>query len=191
MHGFIRNIHLYSGLVLAVFVLMYFVTGLVMIFEPTFKREVESEVKRRIPYNSKAAGNPEQLAGQIQKDLAIRGQPSVQFRGDYALVNFSHPGIVTEVRIPNGGDSLFITTRKGNVNTTMHQFHRLHGYRGGVGYILWAIVYDLSSLSMITFALSGVYLWYAIERKHMTGWIVLAGSTLLTLMTIIYLMFIS
>jgi hypothetical protein len=191
MYSLIRKIHLYSGLVLAVFILMYFATGFVMIFEPVFKREVESEVKRRIPFDSRPASNPDQLAGLIQEALGVRGQPSVQFRRDYAVVNFIHPGTLTEVRIPNGGDSLFITTRRGNINTTMHQFHRLHGYPGDPAYVLWAFIYDLSCLSMIIFALSGVYLWYKVERRRRAGWLILTGSTLLTATTIIYLMFIS
>jgi hypothetical protein len=73
----------------------------------------------------------------------------------------------------------------------MHQFHRLHGYQGDPAYVLWAFIYDLSSLSMIIFALSGVYLWYKVERRRLAGWLILTGSTLLTAATIIYLMFIS
>jgi hypothetical protein len=71
----------------------------------------------------------------------------------------------------------------------MNQYHRLHGYSGGLNYYLWAFIYDLSSISMIVFSLSGVYLWYKTERKRTAGWFVLLGSTVLTYATILYLMY--
>lgn len=190
MYSIIRKLHLYSSFFLAAFILMYFVTGFIMIFEPDFKRGNIQEV-RISEAISGVQMHPDSLIHWLRKEYDIHGQYAVRMEAQQAVVNFWHPGTVTEVKIPYPVDSVFITTKKGNIYTTLHQFHRLHGYQGGLNYYVWAFVYDLSASSMIVFALSGLYLWYKTERNRIAGWIVLSASTLLTAMTIIYLMFLS
>jgi hypothetical protein len=190
MYSLIRKIHLFSSLILAVFILLYFATGTVMIFESFFVR-AQQETKTRLKLPEIHTLDNKSKVQLLQERLAIHGQYSVRQQKDRVVVNFMHPGTTTEVSIPLEGDSIFMTSRKGNMIATLHQFHRLHGYHGGLIYWTWALMYDLSATSMIVFALSGLYLWYRTERRRLTGWIVLGASTALTAVTILYLMFIA
>ena len=104
-------------------------------------------------------------------------------------VSFRHPGTESQVLMTPDSDQVKVTIRRKNFVATLHQFHRLHGYHGGWNYTLWAIVYDLSSISMILFSLTGFYLWYKTERVRWPGWIIFTAFTAFTGFTIVYLSF--
>lgn len=185
MYNRIRQIHLFAAFILTVFVLMYFISGFVMIFE--FERKDTSARKevKAIAGIRRASGDS--LVALIRSNFDISGQYQVREGDDRTVVNFRHPGTETNVVIPAHADSVTVTVTEKNFVNTLHQFHRLHGYHGGLNYRIWAFVYDLSSLSMIIFALTGVYLWYKTERTRWPGWIILIASTIFTAFTIYYL----
>ena len=190
MYSLIRTIHLYACFFLAAFVMMYFVTGLIMIYESDFKR-ANQEFKMREAMTYDRLLNTGTLVEALQRRFDIRGQYTLRVEDQRTLINFRHPGATAEVIIPHDVDSVFVTKRIGNVFSTMHQFHRLHGFYGGLNYIAWSVMYDLSAVSMIIFALSGFYLWYKSERVRVIGWLVFGASTILTALTIIYFMYIT
>ncbi|MEO5602794.1 MAG: PepSY-associated TM helix domain-containing protein [Cyclobacteriaceae bacterium] len=185
----IRQLHLFSAFVLASFILMYFITGLVMTLEETFKRnETSSTTFVKFIPGIQQAGNDELLT-LLKTSLDVHGQYGIQNPSpNQTVITFRHPGTETIVVIENGSDSVQTTVRKKDFVTVMHQFHRLHGYRGGFQYHLWAFMFDIASLSMIAFAFTGVYLWYKVEKRKMAGWVVLTVFTAFTGFTIFYLM---
>ena len=127
MYDLIRKLHLFSSFFLALFILMYFVTGFVMIFESTFKRENIQEVRVAKAIAHVQMQNADSLVYWLQQDQGIRGQHAIRMEANQTVVDFWHPGTVTQVKIPYPADTIFITTRKGNIVTILHQFHRLHG----------------------------------------------------------------
>ncbi len=188
----IRRLHLYSSFVLAAFIMMYFVTGFVMIFEDRFQRKDVEEREIRTPIPSRAVvSSTDALAGWLQQELGLGGQWYEERRKNDVTLHFRHPGTVTTVRVLPNIDTAFITIKKGNVYSVMHGFHRLHGYKGGVNYYLWSFFYDLSALSMIVFAATGLYLWWKTTSKRLAGMLVFLSFTAVTAVTIIYLMFYS
>lgn len=191
VHNLIRRLHLFASFFLAAFILMYFVTGFVMIFENTFEREDLHVEKKKEVISDPHPLSKDSLVQWSKQKFGVRGQHSVRFDDKEAVLNFWRPGTVAEVRVSYPVDSVYVTIRKGNTYATMHHFHRLHGYHGGINYYAWAFMNDLSALSMIMFAFSGLYLWYTTEREHLAGWIVMIVSTAFTALTIIYLMFLS
>ena len=191
LYNLIRRLHLFATFFLAAFILMYFATGFVMIFEDNFQRKDEQVEKMSHAISPVQTLNNDSLAQWLKQKFNIRGQYKVRQDDHQSVVNFWHPGTVTEVRITHRADSVYLTTKKGNLYTTMHHFHRLHGYQGGMNYYAWSFIFDLSALSMIVFALSGLYLWYKTERERLAGWVVMITFTTLTALTIIYLMFLS
>ena len=56
------------------------------------------------------------------------------------------------------GDSARVVTQQLGWQRTMVGFHRMHNYGDGGIYELWVLYYDLASLSLILFALIGIYL---------------------------------
>lgn len=187
MYNRIRQIHLFAAFILTVFVLMYFVTGLVMIFEEHFHRKDNSvtTVTREVPGIRLASGD--KLVTTVREHFEVSGQYQVRQGKARTVITFRHPGMEATVVVPNHSDSVTVTTKEKNFISALHQFHRLHGYHGGWNYRVWAFVYDLSALSMIVFAITGVYLWYKTERVRWPGWLILAGFTLFIAFTIYYL----
>ena len=187
MFNSIRQIHLFAAFVLSVFVLMYFVSGLVMIFEDTFQRK-DTDVrilKGHIRGIGTASGDA--LVSLVKENFGLRGQYQLRQNNSGMVLNFRHPGTEVQVMVQTAFDSVTCTIRKKNFVSVLHHFHRLHGYHGGGNYFAWAIMYDMAALSMILFAITGVYLWYRIERVRWPGWLILAVFTLLTAYTIYYL----
>ena len=66
----------------------------------------------------------------------------------------------------------------------LNRLHHFHGYHGELRYIVWAVMVDVTALAMIFFAISGVLLWYKLNRKRTLGWTLLVGTALLTAATI-------
>ena len=184
-----RKIHLVATLVLTTFIFMYFATGLIMIFEETFQRDniKVDKIKERI--NGIRLIEPDSLVEWSRAKYNLRGRHFIDENKTSIAVDFSHPGTIASVRILRSYDSVYVEVKRGNFNTVMHQYHRLHGFAGGWAYYAWAVVYDLSAISMIIFPITGLYLWYKTERRRLAGWLVLAASTILMFSTIFYLMF--
>jgi len=170
---------------------MYFVSGWVMIMEGSFPRETIEEIKEIKIIQSIQSASDTELVDQLQDHFDLSGQYVIQKNDRRTRVTFNHPGTNAEVIIPNNTDSVIVTTREGNKIAVLQGYHRLHGYRGGWNYYLWAFMYDLSALSMIVFALSGFYLWYKMERNHRVGWLIFGGFSTFTASIIIYLMLFS
>jgi hypothetical protein len=189
VYQLIRKIHLLSTLVLATFIFMYFATGFIMIFEETFQRKNVKVEKIKEKVEGIRYIDGDSLVRWSMAKYRLRGQYQIRENATSTVVDFRHPGTTASLTLPNSSDSVHVEIRKGNFNTTMHQYHRLHGYYGGVNYYVWAFMYDLSALSMIVFSITGFYLWYKTERKRLAGWLVLLASTLLTFSTIFYLMY--
>ena len=51
---------------------------------------------------------------------------------------------------------------------------------------IWGVMVDAVCVAMLVFALSGVYLWYKLTKRHTLGWIILTISIGYTAATAIY-----
>jgi hypothetical protein len=191
MYERIRQIHLFAAFVLMVFVLMYFISGFVMIYEETFDRKDISVMESALKIPGIGITKGDTLVSTLKEKLAVRGQYQIRGNASVTTVNFRHPGTEVKVVIDNASDSVTYTVRKKNFVAILHQFHRLHGYEGGWNYNLWAFAYDLSAASMIIFAFTGVYLWYETERTKWPGWLTLAAFTMFTAYTLYYLAYLN
>ena len=189
VYQLIRKIHLFSTLLLATFIFMYFATGFIMIFEETFQRKNVKVETFKEKVDGIRSIDADSLVRWSMKKYRLRGQYEMRKDEKSTIVSFRHPGTTASLTIPVKHDSVYVEIRQGNFNSAMHQYHRLHGYHGGVNYYVWAFMYDLSALSMIVYSLTGFYLWYKTERKRLAGWLVLLASTLLTFSTIFYMMY--
>ncbi len=174
----IRRIHLFAGLVLLVWVLMYFVTGWIMVHEDRFPRGDRS----KSTYTAKLAregdkGTPE-FVQHLETVFEIHGkrqEPKRQKDGTWRF-NWVRPGEVNEVVISADGLEAKVTRRQSNLAGVAHGLHRLHGYGGGLQYDVWVFFYDLASVSMIVFSLSGIWLWWKTATTRLAGYLCLAAS---------------
>lgn len=192
MFNRIRQIHLFAAFILTTFILMYFITGFVMIFGETFERKENSvrKLSKEIPGIHNVSSDT--LVSLLKEHFDLHGRYEIsRNKSQQTIVDFRHPGTETNVAFGQGSDTVNVIIKKKNFVTVMHQFHRLRGYEGGLNYKAWAFLYDLSSLSMIVFALSGIYLWYKVERNRLPGWLVIITSTAFIAFTIYYLLYLA
>lgn len=190
MYHFLRRIHLFTGLLLMVFVLMYFVSGYVMIHPKWFgQREAKdttwTEALSLAPGNSDAA-----LVRYLQSILGLRGQPSSpEHRRDGSVrVNFIRPGTTFQTVVNPEGKQVKITRKDFGFTGLANGMHRLRGYRGGWAYWIWSLLYDLASLALIVFGTTGIILWYQSTSRRLPGWLCLTASFGFTAAMILYLM---
>ncbi|MFH0757215.1 MAG: PepSY-associated TM helix domain-containing protein [Bacteroidota bacterium] len=83
-----------------------------------------------------------------------------------------------QVRLTTAQDSLFIQ-RSGQDRTfftVAHEIHVLRGFKSGRAYTAWAVMYDVSCLAMVIFALTGLLMWVRIRKNCPYGlWYLVAG----------------
>lgn len=191
-HRLIRRLHLVSGFVLLAFVVMYFVTGFVLTHGGLLGEATEQVVRRTEPFPMSLSKRPGDaaFASSLGTTLGLRGKPSkVEHRKDGTWrVSYFHPGHLTEVTLPSDLGSMTVEEKRFGWQRVLIGLHRLHGYGGGGGYDVWAVMLDLASVSMILFAITGVLLWHRLARDHRPGWMILAAGFVLTASTVTYLM---
>ena len=187
----LRKIHLYAGLAILTFVIMYFVTGYPMIHGNWFPNPGTVETTRTELLLYTGQKEPAAYSNYLQETFGLRGKITQQQRlknGSWVF-RYSRPGTFHEAVVAPAGDSVRITTRKGSAIGTMVDFHRLHGYGGAKLYSVWALLHDLASFSLILFAFTGIYLWYKLTKRKLLGWIFLGISYGYTAITVLYLMY--
>jgi hypothetical protein len=143
----LRKVHLYSGLAILAFVIMYFVTGYPMIHRTWFPNPEALKKTRTEPLRYNGPKNPSAYSDYLQKTFDLRGQVTRQRRqkdGSWEF-RYSRPGTAYEAVVAPAGDSVRITTVRDNAVQTLIALHELHGYGGGELYNLWAILLDLAS----------------------------------------------
>lgn len=190
MYTAFRKIHLYSGLSLLLFVLMYFVSGLVMTHHAWFPREKTTSTTEH-PLDYAGAWEAEELGAFLASEFNLNGrmfQAKEQPDGAWTF-GYASAGEENKVAVAATHDKVTVTRTEHGAVEVMHRLHRLHKYDGPWFYILWAVVYDLTSLSMIVFAVTGIYLWYKLTARRRLGWALLGTSFSYALATILYLLY--
>lgn len=187
----LRKIHLYAGLALLSFVVMYFVTGYPLIHYDWFPNPKAVQTARTETLAYRGPMEVGALSDYLQRTFDLGGKPTQKARARDASWRFRYvrPGTIHEVVVTPAADSVTIKTRQDNLLETTIGFHRLHGYGGGMLYNFWALLYDLASFSLIVFALTGIYLWYKLTKKRLLGWICLGLSYAYAAVTMLYLMY--
>ena len=185
MYNAIRKVHLYTGLVILVFLMLYFVSGYVLIHRPWFggqsgKPDPMTRTESLAGYTGPRT--PDALAAYVPGHLALHGRVNVPPPDNQPKdsIRFSvfRPGTIHEVRIPHDDpETLTIRTTRENAAGLLVHLHRIHGYGSGeLAFNAYVLFNDLASVSCILFALTGVYLWWKTAKRKIWGVLCLAGS---------------
>lgn len=183
MYSIIRKIHLYTAFVIAAFLLMYFVTGGVMVFESLFPRANKKTTIETLAIER--SGSDEKIIKDVCSKFSVHGELRVNSSDGNKVYRFSRPGYKAELSRVHA-DSIRVTIREGTFGSVMNDFHRLRGYEGSWTHIVWAFLYDLSCISLLVFALTGIFLWWKSEKNKALGVVFLLLSTGITAFTITY-----
>jgi len=176
MYNLVRKIHLYSGLIILAFVMMYFVSGYMMIHRPWFLGP-PSTTTQTVTLDSIGALPIEQLAVEAKKRLGLGGRTFVQTQTpDMKRFFVIRPGTTVRVDVPAGGDVVHVITQRYGVVGTLIVLHKVRGYDDQWLFNAYALFCDLSGVSMIVFAISGVYLWWKRTKNRLWGILCLTAS---------------
>lgn len=191
MYHFFRRIHLFTGLLLLVFLVMYFVSGYVMIHGDWFGRRAPVTTVRTEPLNQPGATSDEAMSRYLQATYDLRGKRNAaNHRKDGTTqFNFVRPGTTFEAVVSPDGKQVTITRKDFDFVGLANGIHRLRGYGGGRIYDLWALLYDLASGALIVFALTGILLWYQSASRRLPGFLCLMLSFGFSASMILYFMF--
>ena len=186
-----RWLHLYTGLFLVPWMLVYAASAFFLNHGPTFREWLDVkpphlEVVREIDFvpNDSFPKDWNEQAAVILEHIELEGAHRV-------LLAQSNARQLKIMRICGSGNYV-VTWRRPNKTIVVEQqrpfsylrlVNFLH-FRGGYGqpypaHILWAVVVDAIALSMAFWAVSGIYIWARRPKKRLLGGVcVVAGSLL-------------
>jgi len=189
MYVLVRRIHLFSGTIIMAFLLMYFVSGYIMVHRPWFMRPSPPPVTRTAPLEAGAPVNVDRLAVYVRDKFELAGRiqfPQVQPK-DTKRFWVLRPGVMIRVDVPANQGRVSFTTQDAGFVGTLIMLHKVRGYDDQVLFDVYALFCDLSGVSMILFAVSGVYLWWKRTRNRSWGIVCLGASCAYGLGMVLYL----
>lgn len=182
-----RRIHLFASLVTATFLLIHFLSGAVLVAGgQIFPRALTETLSEQI---SVTGSRPEaDNIAEICKRYSIHGEETVKtIPGNKKSYSYFRPAYRAEILLDEAGGTARIKISEGTIWSVMNDFHRLGGYTGGWSRMLWSLLYDLSCISMIILAITGLFLWWKMERSKRLGTIFLFVSSGITVFIIMYI----
>jgi len=190
MYKLLRRIHLFTGLILLVFVLMYFLSGYVIIHAQWFGGRDPKTSSRTEQVNLSAGLSDAALVRYFQAKLRLQGQASSpEHRKDGSIrVNFVRPGKTVQIVLNSQKNQVTVKQNEFGFAGIANGMHRLRGYHGGWLYCTWALMYDLASVALMVFSITGVVLWYQSTPGRLPGGICLLASCSFTVSMILYLL---
>lgn len=174
----LRSIHFYSAAICGMFLLLYFITGYLLVkpqwFDHTSPKEEAVSQKLAIPSfqsNWELAQWSKELWGISGKIEWI--QEKAEGVKEIEIISPKEFHLIT---VYDKQDSLVHSFRKHNVHETVKVMHRMHGYGGGFLYDVYLICMDLCSLSLLVFVFSGIFLWIKLfKQKWVSMGVLLVG----------------
>ena len=164
----VRRTHMYLGLALFPWMLMYASSTLVMNHRAIFVAKYGSGpvpfvIEREMTYDGVFAESSDlkTVSSQILTSLGLDGAHSVSRRNDGTIV-INRNDLVSPRRL-----TFTPTTRRLRIekmtfrpNALLERFHRRRGYATGYGLdTVWAVAVDAAIVGMMFWALSGLWLW--------------------------------
>lgn len=188
-----RDLHLYVGLFLSPFVLVFAVSVFYLVHAPS--RQVSEEPSKRVFSNLSLSPDLENLSGREQV-LALR--PVLNGLGVTGEVNFIRkitkehrlvvpvvvPGRETTVDLDLENRTAAISVRETGLSDALVHLHKMPGphnvnIRGNSLYMrVWRWLADVASYGLVFLTVSGIYLWMALRAERRTGLVLLCLGAL-------------
>ena len=190
MNEKLRKIHLYSALSLLGFMLIYFLSGFLVLNRGLFPASEPQISTKIVQVQAPASLDAGQTGRWLAEELELGGQlqaPQVQDDGRVRYRYF-RPGLVLEALLSADRGSVEITRTEYSIIETASGFHSVHSYGSGFIRDLWALLLDLASLGCIVFAISGVCIWATSAERDKVSWVMLPAGLVITIGTVLYVM---
>jgi hypothetical protein len=180
----IRDLHLYAGLFLCPFVLL-FACSTILLNHPSYALSRKVEPKREVPVEV-PAGEPGSIphAREILRQIGVTGEMDyVRHNTKTArlLLPVSKPGETTRVEVDLRAGKATIEREDRGLGEALNYLHKMPGphnvkFRGNWVYMSWwAVTADAAVYGILFLTASGLYLWWKLKAERTVGW-VLVGS---------------
>jgi hypothetical protein len=182
----IRRIHMYAGLFLAPWMLMYALSTLVMTHRETVLSLYPSKnpamvTERELDYSRSfsATATREEIGKQILRDIGLEGAHNVSGGrdGKPLVINRQHALSSRRVTFDPAAQKLTIQREEFRAATFLERLHRRRGYNHP--YALedtWGFSVDVAVVIMAFWCLSGVWLWWELKVTRLWGALSLAAG---------------
>ena len=185
----VRKLHLYFGLFISPFVLIFSISVLVFNHAgflsqadpvktlPDIKTKLDT-----IPFDTFDLGT----ARAISRKLNISGEIDFISKKEQEIsFPVNKPGLRTRITVNTQNDSVLITRQAEGALRGMAYLHAMPGQhnvklRGNSGFIqLWRVLADVVVYLLLLLTVSGIFLWYFLKAERSMGYYALALGTLL------------
>jgi len=175
---FVRRAHLYLGLFLLPWVIMFGVSSIPLNHTAT------PEQVRWVPLGSHAFDAPIPPVGEDLRPFGRKMMQTAGIEGGYFVnrvnprqVNVNHPDFLQPVRLIFYADQKRVVAerREITVRSFISGMHTRGGYDlDGFWDSVWALLVDIVSVALVLWIASGIYMWWHVPSTRAWGWIALA-----------------
>ena len=188
----VKQIHLISSVILLTFVFVFLVTGIILVNRNLFEVSEGEVTQSKVLVEKRMIDSPEEYADYLKEKFGFKGRQiqRKQDNGNY-IFQYNFRGVNNEVTITPAQDTLFIRSNKQQITLLSFstKLHHMRGFSGGLEYTLWAIFYDLTAISLIVFAITGILMWLKIKMRYPSGWWYLAAGVIIPLIFVFLFLF--
>ena len=178
---FVRRAHLYTGLFLLPWVIMFGVSTIPINHqspEPaSWTRLAEHSFDAPVPASSE---NLRPLGREMMTAAGLEGGYYV-YRVNPRQVQAGHPRFLAPVRISYLTEErrLVVEQRPFSLRPFLSGMHTRGGYdMGGFWDSVWAVFVDAASIGLILWIASGIYMWWGLPSTRGWGWIALGAGAI-------------
>jgi hypothetical protein len=175
----VRRLHMFTGLFLGPWMLMYALSTLVMTHRefvlsfypsknPAMVTERELDYTRSFP----ASTTREQIGEQLLQDLGLGGRHSLSGgrNGEPLVINRQHALSTRRITFDAVSHKIVIRREEFRALTFLERMHRRRGY--DQPYALedtWGFTVDIAVVTMAFWSLSGIWLWWELKSTRFLG----------------------
>ena len=188
LYRWTRDLHLYTGLFVTPFALVYAVSALLLVhaYLPWGGRTAPAQ-RRAVHVAVRDVDDGLAVASQVRAQIGVRGEIAYVAReADGRRLSFpiESPGRTTRVRVDLATGTATLETRETGVWDALIWLHKMPGphnadIRGNWVFTrLWGWLADTSVYLLLFLAASGIYLWTVLRAERRSGLVALGAGAL-------------
>jgi hypothetical protein len=183
----LRRVHMYLGLFLAPWLLMYALSTIVMnhramFRDPAASPAIKTEFERSWAGVIAPDAKPPEIASQVLKDLRLEGFHTVNATPNGRRITILRQDPITPRRIiftPEDG-KLIVQKQEFRMPGFLERLHRRRGYQSEFFLqSMWALSVDLVILAIVFWGISGLWLWWEMRRTRFLGGVLFCSGCVL------------
>ena len=191
-----RALHLYTGLFLAPWMMVYAVSAFCLNHSEWFTEGLE------LAQNWEDLSDEEFIPGpgfpETPEEQAVAILKEVNLEGPHRILGEPNENQLVIFRFRATGpyrvswlraSSRVVVARflPASLYSVINSLHFQHGYRPYFAHVTWALIVDATTTSTVIWVISGIYLWARRRRKRLLGGVCLIGGILLFVLLAILL----